>query len=479
MIRVTSPHLRALRLLAALGAIPAVWACTSHTLAPPIEPPITTQEKTFPVGQNRDLDLLFMVDNSLSMKGLQDKMAQRLPDFMKVLEDLPGGLPNLHVAVVSSSLATGAADNHQIGCGLGSPPGDDGGRFQHAARCTGLNAGQTFIKAVPGGNNFTGNLAEVFACIATLGDGGCGIEQQFQATKMALEKARNPADPDNGGFLREDAILGVIMLTNEDDCSVDFSSTLFDPNQIMLSDPLGGLQNYRCNEFGHLCDGVPPPHQVSQSVTLNNCVPAEDKGRLVRVADFVAYLKSLKPDPQRLFVAALAGDPSKYTIDAEPRDLPNGGKEVQPTIRHSCTATDNPKDDYADPPVRVAAFIRSFPESNSKLASICEQNFQPAMEDIARALSALVRPPCLEHPVALTAKGRPNCQVAVTSGGTARDTLVPECTAGGTVFPCWRLDQLADCPVGGQLNVCWEETCDPAKAPATAASAEATCAVGT
>jgi hypothetical protein len=477
MIRVTSPRVRALRLLAALGAIPTVWACTSHTLAPPTGPPIGAQKKTFPVGQNRELDLLFMVDNSLSMKGLQAKMAQRLPDFMKVLEDLPSGLPNLHVAVVSSSLATGAADNHLIGCGFGSPPGDDGGRFQHAASCTALNPGDTFIKAAPGQKNFTGQIADVFACIAKLGEGGCGIEQQFQATRLALEKARNPADPDNGGFLRADAILGIIMLTNEDDCSVDFTSTLFDPNQYLLSDPLGGLQNYRCNEFGHLCDGVPPPHQVSQPVTLNNCVPAEDKGRLVRVADFVAYLKELKPDPQRLFVAALAGEPTKYVVNAELRDLPNAGKEIQPVVEHSCMAPDNITD-FADPAVRVAAFINSFPPSNAKLASICEQDFQPAMEDIARALSALVKPPCLEHPVGLTKDGHPNCQVAVTSSSTAYDKPVPECTTGGTTFPCWRINQLAACPVGGQLNVCWEETCSPEKAPGTMTRAQATCAVG-
>ena len=480
MPRTISSRALAVRLAAALAAIPALWACTAHNLVAPSERPHSVQNKTFPVGQNRDLDLLFMIDNSPSMKGLQAKLAQRMPDFMEVLKDLPGGLPNLHVAVISSALGTGAVTGVPLGCFPGSP-GDDDGSFQHASTCTALGAGQTFIKAAPGANNFTGDIADVFRCIAQLGDKGCGIEQPFQAMRRALERAQNPNDLENSGFLRPEAILGIIMLTNEDDCSIPYESTLMDSNQRALQDELGGLDNYRCNEFGHLCGGQRPPHSVTQPTTLQDCVPAEDKGRLVPVNEFVKFVQGLKPNaPERLFVAALAGIPDSYVVEPVPQLLPNGITELQPAVRHSCIAPNSNEMDFADPGVRIASWVNAFPASNAKLASICEQDFKPAMEDIARTLrDALVRPPCLEHPVALTNDGHPNCQVALSAGaGKPFDRLVTECATGGATFPCWRLDEVAACASGPRLSVCWDAACDPTKAPASMERAQGSCAVG-
>src|SRR5437763_1248969 len=81
-----------------------------------------------------------------------------------------------HVAVVSSDL--GAGDGTVPTC---NATGGDGGKFQYAARgvctSTGLNAGATFISYVSGVQNYTGNLADVFTCIADIGDNGCVFEQ--------------------------------------------------------------------------------------------------------------------------------------------------------------------------------------------------------------------------------------------------------------------------------------------------------------
>jgi hypothetical protein len=89
MRRIISSRVRVVRLTATLAAIPTLWACTAHPLVAPSDGAQRVQTKTFPVGQNRELDLLFMIDNSPSMEGLQTKLAQRLPDFMQVLKDLP------------------------------------------------------------------------------------------------------------------------------------------------------------------------------------------------------------------------------------------------------------------------------------------------------------------------------------------------------------------------------------------------------
>lgn len=329
----------------------------------------------------RELDLLFMIDNSRSMQPLQAKLAARLADFMEVLKTLPGGLPDVHVAVISSSLGAGAFSNI-AGC-VPLSQGNQDGRFQHGAHCLDLKPGQTFIKSIGGVNNFTGDINDVFTCLALIGDSGCGFEHQFESTRRALMRASNPADPDNGGFLRPNAYLSITMLTNEDDCSTDADSTLFDPTFNSVEEVLGGHQSYRCSEFGHLCDGVPPPHTVSAATTLSNCVSAEERGRLTTVKDFVAFVRSLKPgQPEKILVSAIAGPPTPYTVEPFSAQLPTGGREVQPRMEHSCMQASG---EYADPGVRVKQWVDAFGDSGS-FQTICADDFKPALVSIAQAI---------------------------------------------------------------------------------------------
>ena len=159
-----------------------------------------------------------------------------------------------------------------------------------------------------------------------------------------------------------------MLITNEDDCSAPPDSTLFDPSQFLLADPLGGLSSYRCNEFGHLCGGVAPPHQVSGPTTLQDCVPAETAGRLTPVGDFVAFLRQMKADQSKVFFAALAAPPTPYVVDSHSAFLPNGGMEDQPEVEHSCVGTDATI--YGDPAVRISSAVTSFGD-HGRMESIC------------------------------------------------------------------------------------------------------------
>ena len=174
------------------------------------------------------------------------------------------------------------------------PPGGDQGIFQTkpvGGTCAkaSLNAGQNFIiTSGAGGPNFTGDVSDVFACIAALGSGGCGYEHQFGSVLRALGADGFPAPAANAGFLRPDALLHVVLLTNEDDCSAPPDSDLFDSTSSMVSDPLGPLQSYRCNEFGHLCGGVPPPRTPAGPTDLSGTCVSNENGRLLRVGDVAA-----------------------------------------------------------------------------------------------------------------------------------------------------------------------------------------------
>ncbi len=47
----------------------------------------------------RDVDILFMIDNTSGTSLLQDNLMRNFPTFITILRNLPGGLPNLHIAV--------------------------------------------------------------------------------------------------------------------------------------------------------------------------------------------------------------------------------------------------------------------------------------------------------------------------------------------------------------------------------------------
>jgi hypothetical protein len=115
-----------------------------------------------------DLDVLFMVDNSSSINVMQQKLTSQIPGFITALESLPLGLPNIHIAVVSSDLGAPGDSTPSIMC---TPAGDQGlFEAQPRGTCTStsLASGETFISNVGGVANYTGNLADVLSCIAPL-----------------------------------------------------------------------------------------------------------------------------------------------------------------------------------------------------------------------------------------------------------------------------------------------------------------------
>jgi hypothetical protein len=289
--------------------------------------------------------------------------------------------------------------------------------------CPALDTGETYLVTGDGQTsspNFTGDIGAVFACMASLGDHGCGFESQFESVQVALQRAMLPkdilagGDLDNGGFLRADARLAIVMLTNEDDCSVPPSSLLLYPgiNSVMDPSGLGALQSYRCNEFGHLCADplgggpkVPPPHSADglppSGLALTACESAENNGKtealtdpngnvdptmghLVTVASFVSFLRTLKEDPRDIFVAALAGPPSPYVVVPQVNQAANG--ETDPVIGHSCMkAIDSATSIYADPSVRINQWVGNF-GGNGFFQSICDDDFQPTLSALAAAI---------------------------------------------------------------------------------------------
>jgi hypothetical protein len=475
------------RWIALSAALPVLWACNARQLAAPESRPQRVSNSTFPVTLNRDLDIVFMIDDSQSMQPLINKLTRNFQAFMQVFEALPEGLPNIHIAVVSSSLGAGASTGVP-----GCPTGGDGGRFQDqvgrgtvegggiACTKTGLSSGQHFISNVAGVANYDETLqvsplippgiATVFSCIASLGDQGCGFEHQLASVARALSKDDvtsadgMPVPATNVGFLRPGAFLGIVLITNEDDCSAPPDSGMFDTSSRFVSDPLGPLWSYRCNEFGHLCNGAPPPSRtVAYSFGPGACVPAEEKGQLIPVHTLVDQIKSLKNDPSLIYVAAIAGPPSPYSMTPIPT-MNHDPAGVMPNIDHSCVTQGTVPEENGDPSIRLQAFVDGFGD-HGRFDSICADTFAPALKKIAAALSVPLGPKCMVgqlldkegHPTTDDANGvaiAPDCAVVQhqPAADGLHDVPLPRCSDNPGGGRCWEMKvDTQNCPTGSHL----------------------------
>ena len=176
-------------------------------------------------------------------------------------------------------------------------------RARGACTATNLQPGATYISDIGGVANYTGNLEDVFTCIAALGETGCGFEHQFAAITRALGADGRAAARREPGLPaprrlpgdRHDHQRGRLLARVP-------ASPLFDTgSNRTLASQLGPPTNFRCNEFGHLCAGMAPRRlapngSVDDMFTYDTCEPAEDAGMLKNVAETVEQIKALKRD---------------------------------------------------------------------------------------------------------------------------------------------------------------------------------------
>jgi len=380
---------------------------------------------SFPQSTSHSVDLLFVIDNSGSMEGEQTNLRNNFPALMSELRNMPGGLPDLHIGVTSTDLGVGTfqiTDCEDIGGDAGQLltgecPYPEGARYivdveadgceiirdPGTRHCTTHDCGPEHCAHEPSTSFFiddqTGcprcrnymieTLEDVFGCIANLGTTGCGFEQPLEAMYRAID----PSNTENAGFIREDALLGVVLLTDEDDCSAS-NPQLYDNTQFHIDSTLGPYTGYRCFEFGTSCDINSRTHQG----TRHNCVVREDAAALLHhTSRYVQQLESQK-DPQLLVVAAIAG-PVTLSADGIGHDVIVGLDDLsQPEVQPTCT---NSIDD-AKPALRVYDLIAAFNAEDDITAwaynSVCSSDYTPALQGIGNKILDVLRWQCLPRP---------------------------------------------------------------------------------
>jgi len=161
----------------------------------------------------RKVDFLFVVDNSGSMSAQQTQLLASFSGFITAIQaSLEGTVDSYHVGVITSDNYSG----NQPGCtSLGNLVTQTSGFGALGQVCTPFAEGNRFATEMD-------DLELKFPCMAQVGTSGSGIEQPVTATMAALDPANAVAGACNENFLRDDAILVLIILTDDPPYDPDF-----------------------------------------------------------------------------------------------------------------------------------------------------------------------------------------------------------------------------------------------------------------
>lgn len=338
------------------------------------------------------VDLIFVVDNSSSMSEEQESLGAQIPAMIEALVEPPDDdgdglpdwapIPDLRVAVITTDMGSGG---HAVptcdGGTFGARFGDDGIlRTSGRPGAVGCPVTSPSIFAFAPGETVD---AMELACTASPGNSGCGFEQPLEAALKALspsapasytppsyeppifaEGTLGHGDREHDGFVRDDTLLVVVIVTDEDDCSIR-TPELLDPSSTTY---VGDL-NLRCFTY---------PEAVH---------PVE------RYVGGLTALRARRPD--LLALAVIAGIPVETAV-ALPRatdfeamlDHPAMVERIDPAeptrLLTSCEAAGLGS---AFPPRRLVRAAAGLGEGRATVQSICQSDFGPAVAPIVQLIT--------------------------------------------------------------------------------------------
>ncbi len=369
------------------------------------------------------VDLLFVIDNSETMTSRQQALNLTFERMKDHLSFVPGGMPDMHIGVVSTDLGVGSADWQVSGCTIDGDAAQLQGPISGCPELT-----ESFLRDYRDGNLREVNygerqLHEAFQCISMLGNQGCNYEQPLEVMRRALDRSITTGD----GFVRTDALLGVVILTDEDDCSVK-DTRFFDP----ALDTSGQLSKFRCFEKGVVCGG----DDVRREGEFEGCEPNEQSEYLHGTAEYAAFLDQVKPDPGQVVVAGMIGAASLVEVEVILDD--------QPQVVPACT---DDQGTPAYPAVRLQHFLQDA-RQQGEVSSLCGGG-EPldALSAYARRLRKALGTACLDGDLIDIDEDSPGLQFACTVWDRYPDgdtVELPACEdpympATSDVVPCYAI----------------------------------------
>ncbi len=368
------------------------------------------------------VDILFVIDNSGSMAEEQQRLISAISELVTPLTD--AGL-DLRIAVTTT-------DSGSPRC-PGAVYTPEGGKFVTASCRAMVAEGQwTFndedfsaacLDACPhetlpfsattiaddpnlkvrswvewddGASNVDLPLEQTLRCMLPQGVAGCGFESPLESMYLALANSANPASNTNFGFLRDEADLLVVIVSDETDCSYNPEfKDIFISNKVFWNDPDDVAPTSSvCWRAGMACTGGPG--------TYDDCVATDfDDEGFVTVDPALAVLQPLSRYQEllatiqadklaagsagRVHVAAIAGVPIGYPqIPLVHADAVDPLIQANFGVGPGCEGGNT----IAVPPGRIREIVEQTSPLGPGLFSICEPSFDGSMAAMAAGLTA-------------------------------------------------------------------------------------------
>ncbi|MDJ0765894.1 MAG: hypothetical protein QNJ97_23120 [Myxococcota bacterium] len=384
------------------------------------------------------VDILVVVDNSYSMKQEQEILATGfytlINSLVRPIIDPEWPFPpidNMRVAIVSSDMGlqygdAGSIDGIPTDIGGCVDRGDDGAFLTdmpdavniasgviectesgdlcpenftcnngvcnsptpdvpYPVPCTALNSGNDFAET--SGGNLNSKLAIQVACMAQVDDQGCGIEQQLQAAVKGLTRQDQLG---NNGFLVDSHLLSVLIVSDEEDCSIR-DPGLFQTDEWMSGtipnpgDPASGFRNMACN--------FPEDNEIE-----NLFDPGVYWDKFVAIKD---------DKPRAVVFGAIVGVPQEDACQGQGSELdgclnhhdmqlvPIEYETADGLVKHFRPACSRHEGDVlvteAKPGRRYVRVAQNFGE-NGYIFSICNQDWSPAFTNLSHMIGQRMNP---------------------------------------------------------------------------------------
>jgi len=377
------------------------------------DPGTTTGEVDPPVTA---VDVLFVIDNSGSMAGHQSRLVAAMPAFLDGLSGL-----DLRIAVTTTDAANprcAAAQTTPEGgkfvlrsCHDAVAVGDftfnsvdfsaacseqcviDPEDFIVAPTATAVDPDpkpRKWIERTGGTLNVAGDIDDVLACALPQGVSGCGFESPLESMYLALAQSELSDSATNYGFLRPEADLRIVFITDEMDCSyVPEFSEIFTTNKVFWEDPdAPAATSAVCFNAGVQCTGGPGTYTSCTATNhdIDGAIPVDESQAVLqplsKYVDFLQGIQASKTGAATVQVIALAGVPQGFETGTVPlvyADHTDAEAQQNFGIGPGCTADDPlaEEDLAAYPPSRLLEFAQPF---DPKFFSICDDDFDAAMK---------------------------------------------------------------------------------------------------
>lgn len=293
---------------------------------------------------DQPLDVLFVVDNSFGMGVPQRRLAAAVEGLMTQLEALQaasGTTLDLHLMVTTSDFGNPLCTPFEpagYDPARGAPIStactnrlqdftDLTGTVTFTEACTdvcpaGVAPTDPFVRVAGADSNVPGGeVVAALQCLLPQGMVGCGyeapLENMLQAINQDAAWNQGPTP-----FLRNDADLAIVLLTDESDCSVQDYTVMEDPAYQNVNPNTGAPSpsSALCWNAGVTCDG---PDGMG---VYSNCAPVVD-GPLQNVSRYTSYLQDYLVDTQgkEVMMLALVGVPQVVDHAVDPPYEPTAG----------------------------------------------------------------------------------------------------------------------------------------------------------